>query len=504
MRRIYPIFLPFCLAIAAFLIQCSSDKGNDVFYTENEMQISSYLEAHSDTYSTLLEVLQITGIQPALNAYGHYTFFAPDNDAFANFITSSGHTSIRDFEISYLITLVKYHLINKEIETSYLPNGALADTTWSGDNLVFDFGEGGLSNVLINGKSRITERDIQVANGFINRIDQVIDPIFLSVFDQLEKLGNYTLFTEALTKTGFADTLKSIYVPIGENITVKTRFTLFCESDEVFQQSGIGTFDDLKDTWSDSEDLLDPDNGLHKFMGYHCLPEIYYLNQLDSFNYITLAENKLLNIRLAGEIFLNFKPLHPLIRILRDQSNISAKNGVIHAIDNIMEVAEPSPAYFRFDLTSYPGLELGKTYTDDDLKEIGSIASEKTGLWYRMSLLDEDSSYLETTTASIGWTVEFDIPPLVPGKYKVALHWVSDQDRTESVQTFWDGDMLGPVFSMRQQKRPPMVPPEWLYDFRVAMDLGTVILNETKPHKIKFFALSEGLGEFDYLSFTPE
>ena len=476
------------------------DQGNDVFYKENELLISAYLEAHSDTYSTLLEVLQITGIEPVLNAYGHFTFFAPDNNAFTAFIAASGYSSIGEFDVSYLTTLVKYHLINKEIETSYLPNGVLADTTWSGDNLVFDFGEGGLSNVLINGKSRITERDIRVANGFINRIDQVIDPVFLSVFDQLEKLGNYSIFAQALTQTGFADTLKRIYVPLGEDITVKTRYTLFCESDEVFQQSGIGNFEQLKNTYSDSDNLFDPANGLHKFMGYHCLPELYYLNQLDSFNYATLAENKLLNVKPAGEIWLNF----PRIRVLRENSNISAKNGVIHAIDNVMEVGEPSPAYFEFDLTSYPGLELGKTYATDDLKEIGSIRSEKTGLWYRMSVLDEDSSYLETTTTSIGWTVEFTLPPMVPGKYKVTLHWVSDQDRTESVQTFWDGDMLGPAFSMRQQKRPPMVPPEWLYDFRVAMDLGTVILDETRSHKIKFFALSEGLGEFDYLSFTPE
>jgi uncharacterized surface protein with fasciclin (FAS1) repeats len=504
MTKIYHIIIPLCLFIGAFLPQCGSDQGNDMFYKENELQITSYLAAHADTYSTLLEVLQITGIQPALNAYGHFTFFAPDNDAFAALIAASGHTSVKEFDVSYLTTLVKYHLINKEVETSYLPDGVLADTTWSGDNLVFDFGEGGLSNLLINGKARIKERDIRVANGFINRIDQVIDPVFLSVFDQLEKLGNYSIFTEALTQTGYADTLKRIYIPIGEDITVKSRFTLFCEPDEIFQQSGIGSFDDLKAAYSNSDDLLDPANGLHQFVGYHCLPDIYYLNQLDSFNYITLAENKLMSVKPAGEIWLNFRPSGPPIMVLRDKSNIPAKNGVIHAIDNVMEVIEPSPAYFRFDLTSYPGLELGKTYTSDELKQIGRIRSDKTGLWFRMSVLDEDSSYLETTTVSIGWTVEFTVPPMVPGKYKVTLHWVSDQDRTESVQTFWDGDMLGPVFSMRQQKRPPMVPPEWLYDFRVAMDLGTVILDETRQHNIKFFALSEGLGEFDYLSFTPE
>jgi hypothetical protein len=244
-------------------------------------------------------------------------------------------------------------------------------------------------------------------------------------------------------------------------------------------------------------------------MGYHILPGTYYLNELDSFNYITLAKNKLINVKLAGDILLNAHteqglPGESCQRVIREKSNESARNGVIHTIDEIMAIYEPRAVYFTFDLTSYPGISLGQAYTHEDLDYIKGIRAENTGIWYRLSLLDEDSSYLETTTGNIGWTVEFTLPPMVPGHYKIKLHWVSDGDRSESVQAFWDGETLGPVFSMRQQKRPPIVPPEWLYDFRVAMDLGTVILDETRGHKIKFFAMTEGLGEFDYLSFWPE
>ena len=498
------------LAIIA-MTQCNRNEPIEVFYTEEELLISDYLEAHADKYSTLLEVLDITGIKPVLNAYGHYTFFAPDNNAFSEFIAANGHTSIQQFDAGFLKTLIKYHLIGKEIETNYLPNGVLSDTTYSGDNLVFGYGEGGLNTITVNGESQITERDIRVANGFINRVNKVFDPLFLSIFDRLESLGNYGIFASALQATGLNDTLSRIYVPLNPKVNIKTRFTLFCETDEVFNENGIHSIDDLKARYSDSGDLSDPKNGLHKFISYHCLPNVLYLNQLDSFNYITLASNRLVNVKLTGDFLLNWHqdteeglPGESFVKILPENSNKSARNGVIHSIDKILELYEPKPVYFTFDLTSYQGINIGQIYTQEELKTMKGITAENTGIFYRMSNLDEDSSYLETTLTNIGWTVEFDLPPIVQGRYRIRLHWVSDGDRSESVQTFWDGVIFGQEFTMRQAIRPPISPPEWLYNFRTFYDLGTVILDETKPHKIKFFGLTEGYGEFDYLSFWPE
>jgi uncharacterized surface protein with fasciclin (FAS1) repeats len=493
------------------LMQCSSDEPVVVFYHEDELLISAYLESQPDKYSTLLEVLEITGIKPILNAYGHYTFFAPDNEAFAGFISSYGFTSVHDFEVDFLKSLVKYHLIGKEIETNYLPNGVLQDTTYTGDNLVFTFGEGGLNTITVNGESQITERDIRVANGFVNRVDKVFEPVYLSCYEKLKSLAGYDLFTQALLATGLNDTLNQIYVGISQKINVKTQFTLLCESDAVFNAGGIHSLDDLIAKYSDSGDLSNPANGLHMFMAYHILPDVIYLNQLDSFNYATLAPNKLANVKLTGEFLLNWHtdsvdgvPTPISVKIIRENSNISAKNGVIHSLDKILEIYDPKPVYFTFDLASYQGIEIGQTYSSKELKDIPGISTENTGIWYRMSMLDEDSSYLETTSSEIGWTVEFDLPPIAQGRYNIILHWVSDGDRAEAVQTFWDGEIFGSEFSMRQAKRPPISPPEWIYDFRFSYILGTVILDETKPHKIKFFGLSEGLGEFDYLSFSPE
>ncbi len=489
---------------------CKEEIKPETFFEEEELLISDYLEEHIDEYSSLLRVLEITSIKPILNAYGHYTFFAPDDLAFDNYCQEKGYSSVDEFETGFLKNLIKYHLLNIEIETNFLPNGALPDTTYSGDNLVFTFSEGGIQTILINGESKIIERDIKVENGRIHKINKVLDPVIVSMYTKLSDLDEYGIFSEALEITGLADTLDIIYIPLTEDKDIRSRFTLFVESDEVFLNAGIQNISDLIDRFSDTPDPTDKQNGLYRFMAYHIIPGKYFLNNLDSFNYATLAENKLVNVYINDEIYLNYHQIEQegdtsefYVSILEDESNKGVKNGVYHSIDKMLEVYDPAPVYQIFEFTSYQGIEINEIYTSEDLEYIDGIDTDNTGLWYRMSILDEDSSYLETTSSSLGWSVEFEIPPIMKGAYRVYLHFVSDQDRTESVQAFWDGKILGNEFSIRRQKRPPRRPPEWVYDFRVAHELGTVNLMETKSHVIKFVALQDGLGVFDYLAFWP-
>ncbi len=42
-------------------------------------------------------------------------------------------------------------------------------------------------------------------------------------------------------------------------------------------------------------------------MAYHIVPGLYYLNEIDSFNYPTLAENMLINVKLENNVFLNWQ-----------------------------------------------------------------------------------------------------------------------------------------------------------------------------------------------------
>jgi uncharacterized surface protein with fasciclin (FAS1) repeats len=504
------ILLPMLLVpVAAFLMtRCSDEEPQEAFFTEDEeLLISDYLEEHSDQFSTLIEVLEITNLKNTLNAYGHYTFFAPDNGAFEAFCAGQGKGSVKEFDPDYLATLVRYHLIDIEMESSYFRDGVIQDTTYSGDHLVITFSEGGLETIMVN-DARIKERDIHVENGIIHTIDGVLTPLVGSIVDRLDGFSGYSIFSEALDISGLSDSLDIIRIDLNQDIYIRSRFTLFVEPDEVYRQEGIADAEDLVARYSDTGDPASKEDGFYQYMAYHILPGLYYLNEIDSFNYATLAENRLLNVKLADEIYLNREieqggvPVEgPTIRVQEELSNQQAKNGVFHVIDHILEPSEPVPAYFMVDFTDYQGLSIGQTYTERDIEDIPGLYTENTGIWFRNSILADGETNLQTTSDRAGWSVEFKLAPILKGKYDVTLYYASFQGQCGSAQAFWDEARFGEVFSFVHHKRWPGV--EWKYDYNTDQYMARLYLTETGPHTLKFISLEDGFGNFDFITFTP-
>src|SRR4030042_6486272 len=201
MRRlityISTVLILLATALITLMVSCRGEEPVEIFFEEDELLISAYLEKHADEFSQLIEVLEITNLKNTLNAYGHYTFFAPDDSAFNEFCALSGKSSVSEFDTEYLTTLVRYHLIDVEMESSYFRNGVIQDTTYSGDYLVVAFSAGGLENIRVN-DAIISERDIQVENGIIHKINKVLTPIVGSIYESLQESGDYSIFCEAL------------------------------------------------------------------------------------------------------------------------------------------------------------------------------------------------------------------------------------------------------------------------------------------------------------------
>jgi uncharacterized surface protein with fasciclin (FAS1) repeats len=503
----YRILILLLLLTCFGLHGCREEEHLEVFFEEEELLISDYLEEHAEKFSSLIRVLEIAGLKSTLNAYGHYTFFAPDDDAFDAFLAQQGKSSVEEFDPAYLTTLIRYHLLDIEIESAYFRDGAIQDTTYSGDYLVITFTEGGLETILVN-DALITDRDIHLENGIIHGIDKVLKPLVGSIFNRLQELETFSIFSEALEITGINDTLDLVRIDLNEDIFIRSRFTVFAEPDEVYNENGITSVSDLVSRYSDTDDPADKSNGLHQFIAYHIVPGLYYLNEIDSFNYPTLAENMLINVKLENNVFLNWQqeeadgqPIEKYIAVIEEHSNQQAKNGVLHEIDNILEPHEPDPAKLIIDLTDYQGLSLGQSYTEKDLEDIPGITTENTGVQFRNSILADGETNLQTTSNTAGWMVEFDLAPILRGKYDVYLHWASHPINTGSAQGFWDGARFGDLFSFVHNKRWPGV--EWKYDYNTSTYMGRLLLTVTEKHKIKFISLQNGYGNFDYLVFWP-
>ncbi|MFO7932669.1 MAG: fasciclin domain-containing protein [Bacteroidales bacterium] len=505
-RSIYGSLILVHLFVLSGLIltTCEEEPVEKVFFEEDELLISAYLEEHRDDYSSLIHVLELADLKSTLNAYGHYTFFAPDNSAFDSFLEQQGKSSPEEFDEEYLVNLVRYHLLDIVIESAYFRDGVIQDTTYSGDHLVVTFSEGGLENIMVN-DATITERDIQVENGIIHRINRVLEPVTGSIVDRLQEDGEFSVFSDALEITSLADSLDMVNIRLNEDIYYRSRFTLFVESDETYFQNGIHTVQDLIDKFSDTGDPTEENDGLHRYVAYHVIPDLLFLNELDSFNYQTLAEDFHIHVTLEDEVYLNRHTDEQAglqyIKVIEEESNQSAKNGTYHVIDRIMEPYEPEPVYMIIDLTNYQGISIGQEYTEKELEDIRGISAENTGLWFRNSILADGETNLQTTNDRVGWEVEFELPPITRGKYDVYFHWASHSINTWWAQAFWDDARLGDTFSFQHQKRWPGV--EWKRDFNTSQYMGRVTLTATERHTIKFVSLLEGHGNFDYLALWP-
>jgi hypothetical protein len=188
--------------------------------------------------------------------------------------------------------------------------------------------------------------------------------------------------------------------------------------------------------------------------------------------------------------------------VVEERSNRQAKNGVFHEIDQMLIPREPPPAYLMFDLTDYQGMSIGQVYTEEDLKDIPGISSDHTGIYYRNSILGDGETNLQTTSENPGWLVEFELAPILRGKYDVYLYFASYHENTNKVQGFWDGARFGGVLDFEHQRRDPQAG-EWLRDFNTSEYIGRLLLTETTSHKLKFISLEGGYGNFDYLEFIP-
>jgi uncharacterized surface protein with fasciclin (FAS1) repeats len=500
------MLLLIAIAVHSMLISCMEEEKFELFFEEEELLISAYLEEHSEEFSTLIRVLEITNLKTTLNAYGHYTFFAPDNDAFNKFLAELGRSSVEEFETDYLTTLVRYHLLDIEIESAYFRDGVIRDTTFSGDHLVITFSAGGLETIMVN-DANISQRDIQVENGIIHRIDRVMTPIVGSVVDRIKEFEGYEIFSEALEIAGLSDTLDIIWVDLNEDISFRSRFTVFVEPDEVYRKEGVSSANDLVTKHSDTGNPADVDDGFYQFMAYHVIPGLHFLNEIDSFNYPTLAENQLINVKVAENIYLNQpqgdgQPGISSLMVVEEQSNRQAKNGVFHEIDQLLVPKVPAPAYLVVDLTDYQGFTLGQNYTEGDLRDIPGISTKHTGIYFRNSILGDGETNLQTTSNDAGWMVEFELAPILRGKYEVYLHFASHRTNTNQVQGFWDGARFGGVQDFQHQRRDPEAD-SWLRDFNTSNHIGRLLLTETSSHNIKFISLGGGFGNFDYLVFEP-
>ena len=409
------------LFLMSFLL--SGCKEEPIFWeVESTQQVIAQYVTSNPEFSEFAKILESTDLYSLLSVRGPFTLFLPPDVAMQAYYEKMGVSSQEELDIEFLEDLAKNHLVPLRLETNDFGLGAIPELNALGDYLVTEF-EG--PEIVLNKYSMIIKRNIPAANGVIHHIEEVLDPVTLSVYEQVAGDPSFSLFAEALERTGLKDTLNVIDFPYGAK-AARTRFTLLAVADTTFNRYGITTVDELIARYTDAPDSITYlDNGFYRYMEYHCLGGTYYLNDLeDERLYPILSFDNNIYTEVTNDYKLN--PLNDSVYtgFNIEQSNYPAKNGTVHTVDDLLPVYLPPPTQIVFETTDYFDLQqgdyFGKYYARwfDGQNTFEYIKWEGDYLLYYFK--DHDTGKLlndDCLSMSGWWWVQITTPKIMKGQY---------------------------------------------------------------------------------------
>ncbi|HEY9561078.1 MAG TPA: fasciclin domain-containing protein [Anseongella sp.] len=330
MRLMKPLTGLLLLLMLAGLTGCENKLSDARFEETEDLQIMDYIDTREDL-SVYRELVEYTGQRNLLKTAGTYTVFIPDNAAFERLfarLSEGGSTvdAISDKEPAYWLNYFRYHLLDRKVNTNAFTPGPLpAATALDGKYVIADIRDS-YAAIRLNNAATIVQYNIELTNGYVNIIDDVLMPPVTTVYEQLKATGKYETMLGIFEETGLDAYLKDSLV------------TVFIESDKVLEAYNF-TRDSIKD--------------LHDWASYHIIPDSgYFLNQLTKQRYFPLYKEESLSFQEDefGQYYMNEDYRF-------DQSaeygiDRVGYNGIYHSMDTIISIVEAPPSTIRMNL--YP------------------------------------------------------------------------------------------------------------------------------------------------------
>lgn len=478
------------LFLFVFFLLFSCEEDPVYWEVQSQEQVITEFVADNPEFSEFAGILETTGLNSLLSVRGPFTLFLPDDDAMKAYYQEKGVSSYTEFSEEFLETLTLNHLLPSQLESGDFQLGAVRDLNAIGDYLVTEFSG---ADIIVNKYSKIIDRDIRAANGFIHVVDRVLDPVTNSVFDFLEQDPAYSLFAEGLKRTHLMDTLKIIEFPYGSKMA-RTRFTVLAVADSTFERYGITNIDQLIAYFTDAPDSITYlENGFYRYMEYHCLGGTYFLNTFETQVYPILSYDNNISVRVDDDYKLNFDPLTEKYTGFNiEHSNYPVKNGTVHTILDLLPVYQPAPTQIVFETTDFFDLQqgdyFGKYYMRwfDGQNTFEYIKWEGDYLLYYFK--DHDTGKLlndDCLSMSGWWWCQVTTPKIMKGKYDLTSNLWSGQT---NYAVYVDG-----VNTANIKSTDPAETTSW----------GIFEWEETERHVIKVVTQSPGLLFWDTLIFSP-
>ena len=477
--------LPMLILSGLFLgTSCETELG-EIYKDPTKEQAYSYLkiEENQEEFSILVEAMDISGLAGMMNSYGTYTLFAPSNEGFESYFADQGIGGIEEMDTASIRDLLVYHILNKERLTTDLSPGFSSDTTAHGSYLVYDMSKGD-GAIHVNSKSRMYKVDRRVTNGVVHHVENVLIPPNFTIWNHVSNDPSYSIFKAALVETGHDATAKWVDLKKGK---LNTTFTFFAETDEVYQAEGISSLSDLKSK------LADQDTDLEEFIGYHIIKGKKLAGAIFSFmiqneGLVTMS-GKSINANIDfGLVFNQWweqDGTHHAIRLNVEESDIFARNGVLHSVDKVMFIPE--------DLELEPIIrecEYGIIFNENTQKYEADEDSLATWTPGTDIYLESSDKLLRYDAIQKSNYISFKVENVIPGKYNIILGYESNSAFAK-VQLHIDGSPLGEEIDLTEEEESGEV------------EVGQREFLVLGDHQFKFTHLTNGDGLYDYIKLEP-
>ena len=306
---------------ALLLTSCSDEPDSEYFYTFTGEMMSEYLKSRPQ-YSEFTEIVERAGLMNLLATYGHYTCFAPSNDAVDKYLQGRGLSSVSQLSDADCDTIARTHLVSYMYTTYDMIGHKLPTVNMLNRYLATEPGFDNDSNavIVLEGLAKIEFelKDDSVENGIMQPIDMVIEKSNSYITDLMRENPKISTFYNAMVATGVINDVMLVedenYDPrsYGENPiylksgdyetkgkpyflpdTKKYGYTFFIEPDELLESKyGIKKGDlralydlacsiydevypkDVDAPGHSFENLTDSVNPLRRFIQYHILNKI--------------------------------------------------------------------------------------------------------------------------------------------------------------------------------------------------------------------------------------
>ncbi|MDX1671901.1 MAG: fasciclin domain-containing protein [Balneolaceae bacterium] len=280
------------LSTGVFFAACDNN-GTDPIISQNIVEFAQ----QSDNFTTLAQLVEDAGLASELSGPGPFTVFGPTDAAFAQIPSSVLENLTND----QLVQILTYHVVQGEIFAGDL-SAQQSPASLEGGQLFIEAGDG----VIVNDNSNVVEADVNVSNGVIHGVDQVLFPDnFLDVVSIVGKRFNLEVMESAVSDANLVSTLQQ---------ETQDGFTVFAPTNVAFDAITVP---------NDQQQLQD-------VLTYHVIPSKVLSGDLQASQTVTTVNGNDITIEVSnGTVTINGSAT-----VIT--ADLEGTNGVVHIIDEVL------------------------------------------------------------------------------------------------------------------------------------------------------------------------